>query len=241
MPYRVLKAVVDMMGRRYGARQYEPLTLEEILAQLGLAELRMDTRDWLVQLVSTGSEGQPEDSLLPLGREVPVQGQSPPQSLITRGLPLQPMLGLEVRSRRKLLERLRQNDQRGLGGIPMSEIREALHNPDKAMARLEEEGLVMKIARPDKEEIVFYNDQSLQLPVAEEFRGLWHRVSVDGLTEADIDRHLQSIGLGAMQGEARKRRAPTASHKTRKKARVTKVLNTHLDSSLLKDYSEKTS
>lgn len=99
----------------------------------------------------------------------------------------------------------------------------------------------MKITRPDKEEIIFYNDQSLLLPMAEEFRGLWHRVSVDGLTETDIDKHLQSIGIGAMQGDTRKRRAPTAGHKTRKKSRVTKVLNTHLDSSLLKDYSEQTS
>ena len=95
----------------------------------------------------------------------------------------------------------------------------------------------MKITRPDKEEIIFYNDQSLLLPVAEEFRGLWHRVSVDGLTEADIDKHLQTIGLGAMQGESRKRRVPTAGHKN-KKSRVTKVLNTHLDSTLLKDYSD---
>ena len=96
----------------------------------------------------------------------------------------------------------------------------------------------MKVSRPDKEEIVFFSDRSLQLPIAEEFRGLWHRVSVDGLTETDIDRHLQSIGLGAMQGEGRKRRAPTAGQKTKKKSRATKVLNTHLDSSLLKDYSD---
>lgn len=99
----------------------------------------------------------------------------------------------------------------------------------------------MKITRPDKEEIVFYNDQSLLLPVEEEFRGLWHRVSVDGLTETDIDRHLQVIGLGAMQGDGRKRRAPTAGQKAKKKSRATKVLNTHLDSSLLKDYTEKPS
>lgn len=96
----------------------------------------------------------------------------------------------------------------------------------------------MKIVRPDKEEVIFYNDTQLQLPMAERFRVLWHCVSVDGLTEADIDKYLQSIGLGAMQGEARKRRAPTAGHKTKKKSRVTKVLNTHLDSTLLKDYSE---
>ena len=154
----------------------------------------------------------------------------------------------------------------------MSEIREAVYNPDKAMAvnlslsvsythththththihphtvslsffqRLERDGLVMKITRPDKEEIIFYNDQSLQLPVAEEFKGLWHRVSVDGLTETDIDRHLELVGVGAMQGQGRKRQAPTATQKAKKKSRFTKVLNTHLDSSLLKDYSEKTS
>lgn len=140
----------------------------------------------------------------------------------------------------------------------MSEIREALPNPDKAMSvsyvsqsfptsqdtpllfsqRLLQEDLVMKIVRPDKEEVVFYNNHLLRLPVAEEFRALWHTVSVDGLTEADIDKYLQSIGLGAMQGEARKRRAPTAGQKTKKKSRVTKVLNTHLDSTFLKDYSE---
>lgn len=39
-----------------------------------------------------------------------------------------------------------------------------------------------------------------------------------------------------MQGESRKRKAPNASKKARKKARPTKVLNTHLD--LLKDYSD---
>ena len=50
MPYRVLKAVVDMMGRRYTAREYTPLRLEEILSDLGLTELRMDTREWLSQV-----------------------------------------------------------------------------------------------------------------------------------------------------------------------------------------------
>ena len=41
-----------------------------------------------------------------------------------------------------------------------------------------------------------------------------------------------------VQGDSRKRRAPTAGQKSKKKSRVTKVLNTHLDSTLLKDYSE---
>ena len=50
MPYRVLKAVVDVMGRRYAAKNYEPLSLEGILEQLRLTELRMDTREWLSQV-----------------------------------------------------------------------------------------------------------------------------------------------------------------------------------------------
>ena len=96
----------------------------------------------------------------------------------------------------------------------------------------------MKVVRlPDKEEILFYNDRSCRLPMLPEFRTLWHRVSVDGLTEADIDKYLQSIGLGAMQGESRKRRVPTAGNKA-KKSRASKVLNVHLDHSLLKDYSD---
>ena len=164
-----------------------------------------------------------------------------------------------MRDRRALLERLRDYDKRGLGGIPVHEIREAVYNPDRAMTvsrtpftshpplpsppsqRLMRDDLVMKISRPDKEEIIFYNDPALVLPVAEQFRGLWHRVSVDGLTEGDIDKHLQSIGVGAMQGDGRKRRTPMAKQRAKKKSRITKVLNTHLDSSLLKDYSEKTS
>ncbi len=43
------------------------------------------------------------------------------------------------------------------------------------------------------------------------------------------------VGLSAMQGESRKRKAAT-SKKSRKKSRQTKVLNTHLD--LLQDYAD---
>ena len=50
MPYRVLKAVVDMMGRRYVTPENEPLSLEEILTELGLTDLRTDTREWLLQV-----------------------------------------------------------------------------------------------------------------------------------------------------------------------------------------------
>ena len=50
MPYRVLKAVVDMMGHRYSIQDFQPLSLEEILAELKLTELRTDIREWLQQV-----------------------------------------------------------------------------------------------------------------------------------------------------------------------------------------------
>lgn len=71
---------------------------------------------------------------------------------------------------------------------------------------------------------------------------------------------LPAVGLGAMQGESRKRKVRSESHlnfsfiasyffyvekastqRTKgrnKRSRQTKILNTHLDSELLKDYSE---
>ena len=44
-----------------------------------------------------------------------------------------PALGLKVRNRRQLLERLREYEREGLGGIPKSEVAEALPNPEKAI------------------------------------------------------------------------------------------------------------
>ncbi len=61
---------------------------------------------------------------------------------------------------------------------------------------------------------------------------------MDGLAEGDIEKYLQNVGLGAMPGQSRKRLAPSSRQKSKKKPRMQKVLNTHLESGLLKDYSD---
>ena len=97
------------------------------------------------------------------------------------------------------------------------------------------------ISRQDKEQVVFYNnpEYSLSQEVSDEFQVLWHRVSVEGMTEVDIEKYLENVGLGAMQGESRKRKMPGNSNKkSRKKAKLPKVMNTHLDNELLKDYTD---
>lgn len=49
-PYRVLKAVVDMMKQRYCAKKYTRLGLEEILTEINLTDLRTDLRLWLSEV-----------------------------------------------------------------------------------------------------------------------------------------------------------------------------------------------
>ena len=96
------------------------------------------------------------------------------------------------------------------------------------------------ITRQDKEQVIFYNhpEFSIGQPQSAEFQELWHRASLDGMTETDVDKYLDDQGLGAMQGDGRKRKVPGGAHKSgRKKIKPTKVLNTHLDNELLKDYS----
>ncbi len=96
------------------------------------------------------------------------------------------------------------------------------------------------ITRQDKEEIVFYNNPEFAIVLKseglEQFQAMWHRESVEGMTGADVEKYLQNVGLGAMQGEERKRRAPGTQRKARKKAKQNKVMNTHLDEALLKEY-----
>lgn len=85
--------------------------------------------------------------------------------------------------------------------------------------------------------MIFFNPEH-SLGPAEELQAMWHRVSVDGVTEADVEKYLENVGLGAMQGEGRKRKVPgNASKRTRKKAKLSRKMNTHLNNELLKDYS----
>lgn len=97
------------------------------------------------------------------------------------------------------------------------------------------------MTRSDKEEVIFYNNPaySLPCPLAEDLKALWHRISVDGLTETDIERYLQRVGLGAMLGQSseRKRKASSQQRQQRKRAKNVKMLNTHLDSKLFSDES----
>lgn len=104
------------------------------------------------------------------------------------------------------------------------------------MQRLIEDEHIICISRQDKEQVIFFNPEH-SLGQTEELQAMWHRVSVEGVTEADVEKYLENVGLGAMQGEGRKRKMPGTSKRTRKKPKLTRKMNTHLNNELLKDYS----
>eukprot|EP00731_Ephydatia_muelleri_P038431 Em0759g1a len=209
-----------MLRQRYMSKNYEPMSAEEILTLLDLTDLATETRLWLVQA---------------LGENAKIQHYPESNKFLFK-----PTLGFAVKNRHQLLHKLKELDRDGLGGVSMTDIKEALPNAEKSLKKLVDSKDVMIITRYDKEEIVFYNNKEYELEVDEEFKALWRAVGVDHLSEGDVEKYLQNVGLAMMQGEERKRKAPGQKKPPKKKQRAHKILNTHLDNDLLKDYSEGT-
>ncbi len=104
---------MDMMKERYINRDYEILSLDEILEAVDLADIKLDSREWIRGALIENPKiafYQEEAKFL-----------------------FKPSLGHQVNNRKQLLAKLRDNELLGTGGILMSDIREAVHNPEKAM------------------------------------------------------------------------------------------------------------
>ena len=109
----MLKSIMDMMKERYVSKCYEKVSLDEIFAAVELTELKTDMRQWIQDALGSNPKIQfyPEE-----GRYL-----------------FKPTLGHGIRNRKQLLAKLSDNDQKGLGGITMSDIKEAVHKHEKAI------------------------------------------------------------------------------------------------------------
>ena len=104
---------MDMMKERYVNRDYERMSLDEIITAIALTELKPDTRQWIQEALASNPKMQfypNEDKYL-----------------------FKPALGHDVCNRKQLLARLREHELKGLGGILVSDIKEAVYNCDKAI------------------------------------------------------------------------------------------------------------
>nr|XP_002128543.1 general transcription factor IIE subunit 2-like [Ciona intestinalis] len=140
-----------------------------------------------------------------------------------------------IKDKKALLKLLDRHDQRGLGGIRMEDIEEGLPRAKKCIKLLGDK--ILFVTRPDKKQIVFYNDKSCEFPVDEEFQQLWRSVTVDSIDDEKIEEYLNSHGITSMQDNAVKKPAVQKRKKTNRKRKF-KTHNDHLDG-LLEDYSEK--
>lgn len=108
----ILKSVMDMMKERYVNRNYEKISLDEIINAIELTELKPDMRQWIQEALASN----PKIELYPEGKYL-----------------FKPVLGHDVCNRKQLLARLREHELKGLGGILVSDIKETVYNYEKAI------------------------------------------------------------------------------------------------------------
>ena len=104
---------MDMMKERYVGRNYEPLSLDEVFAAIELAELKPDLRSWIQDALASN----------PKVKFYPDEGR----------YLFKPALGHGVCNRKQLLARLRENELMGLGGLTLTDIKEAVYNHEKVL------------------------------------------------------------------------------------------------------------
>ena len=80
---------------------------------------------------------------------------------------IQPTLGHQVRKHYQLLDLLKQRERDGLGGVTMTDVRDAVPKADKAIKKLEDDIIRVAKGDRDKEELLFYNNKEYLLSVDE--------------------------------------------------------------------------
>ncbi len=101
------------MRERHSNKIYESLKFEQILLEIGCSSISSDLKETL---------------LYDLKNNVKMEYDAASESFVFK-----PALGLRVRNRKQLLRHLRENDLESSGGTLLSEIKEAVHDPERVM------------------------------------------------------------------------------------------------------------
>ncbi|XP_054972404.1 transcription initiation factor IIE subunit beta isoform X2 [Pan paniscus] len=140
--FGVLAKIVNYMKTRHQRGDTHPLTLDEILDETQHLDIGLKQKQWLMT-----------EALV----------NNPKIEVIDGKYAFKPKYN--VRDKKALLRLLDQHDQRGLGGILLEDIEEALPNSQKAVKALGDQ--ILFVNRPDKKKILFFNDKSCQFSVDE--------------------------------------------------------------------------
>ena len=83
--------------------------------------------------------------------------------------------------------------------------------------------------------MLFYRDTSVECTINDDFKELWNTISVKEISENDIENYLKRVGIATMEGYGLKKKSVTKKKPVKRKRNV-KMLNSHLDSKMLKEF-----
>ena len=88
-----------------------------------------------------------------------------------------------------------------------------------------------------KDKAYFYNDNSVDMTVEEDFKSLWRTSNVESLDEKKIEEYLNKHGLSILKDQGVKRiiHGPPKRKAQRRRANV-KIQNVHMPEGLLQNY-----
>ncbi|XP_076825115.1 general transcription factor IIE subunit 2-like [Clavelina lepadiformis] len=216
--FALLADIVKHMKVRHQNGDTHALNLDEILEECGL-ETKISTvhKNWLF------------NEALQNNPKITVVNDGPVDIKFT----FKPKYA--IKNKKGLLEQLDKHDQMGWGGILRDDIEESLPRAKKCIKALGNK--IYFVTRPDKKEVAFYNDQSCEVVIDEEFQKIWRSIAVDSIDDNKIEEYLNSHGITATQENVVKKPAVQKRRKVNRKRKF-KTHNEHLDG-LLEDYSSE--
>uniref|UniRef100_A0A8V0XXP0 Ral transcription factor IIE subunit 2 n=1 Tax=Gallus gallus TaxID=9031 RepID=A0A8V0XXP0_CHICK len=140
--FGVLAKIVNYMKTRHQRGDTHPLTLEEILDETQHLDIGLKQKQWLMN-----------EALV----------NNPKIEVVDGKFAFKPKYNLK--DKKALLRLLDKHDQQGLGGIFLEEIEEGLPNAHKAIKALGDQ--ILFVTRPDKRQLLYYNDKSCHFSVDE--------------------------------------------------------------------------
>ncbi|XP_004208048.1 general transcription factor IIE subunit 2 [Hydra vulgaris] len=212
--FSILSSIVDLVKNRYQNKEFEPLTLDELLDLTKNTDIKSYDKEWLA-----------DESL-----------KNNPKILFKDDkYSFKPKYAL--RDKKSLIRLLEKHDQSGLGGVLLDDVREGLPNADEIVKSISDK--IMFVTRSnDKKAILFYYDSSYAVHVDEENQKHWRSVAVEGLAEPDIEKYLSNCGISTMTGVSSALQKRPEKRKGGKRKKNMRLLNSHLVGDVLKDYSE---
>lgn len=213
--FGTMAKIVDYMKKRHLNAQHWSLSLQEILDEIQVFDLNKKSETWLLEALPNNPRLQIDSE----GKFV-----------------FKPKY--KIKNKTTLLGVLEKFHADAKGGLLLTDLNECIPNGERVLEALGDKIILVPTqVNKRRDKVFFINDQSLDIELDDDFRGLWRNVSVDHLDEKKIEEYLQKHGIDTMRDLAPKKlvNGPPKRKGQKRKLNNSKVQNMHL-ADVLKDY-----